>query len=239
MRSVATPEPVAPSRRLRSAAQAERERLQRELGRAEERLAAIRSEHERLLAIAERLRHRLALLAQLAYDEEEDSPIRVSESRLREQNLGSRQGEFAAPLGYLRGADIRVVAVRLLAATPSATGPIHYGRWYELLREAGYGVAGRDPLASFLTQVGRSPVVERAGEPGMYVLDIDVPGRLRERLGLLGEELVQLHEGQQTFEEIASARERRAELTSEYARLERALEEAIDALGLIGTGGEA
>jgi len=66
----------------------------------------------------------------------------------------------------------------------------------------------------------------------MYALDLDAPARLRHRLHVLRRELVALHEGQQTIEEIASVRERRGELTKEYSRVERALEEALEAFGV-------
>jgi len=58
----------------------------------------------------------------------------------------------------------------------------------------------------------------------MYALDLDAVAQLRERPRRLHDELLALHRGQQTIEEIASARERRAELTAESARVERALE---------------
>jgi hypothetical protein len=75
-------------------------------------------------------------------------------------------------------------------------------------------------------------VVHRAGERGLYALDLDAPRRLSERLHKLHAELVGLHQGQQTIEAIATVRSRRAELTSEYAKVERELEEAATALGL-------
>jgi hypothetical protein len=133
--------------------------------------------------------------------------------------------------GYLRGADIRITAVRVLAATENPATPIHYVDWYKLVVDAGYGVAGRDPLASFLTQIGRSPLVGRAGERGLYALDLDAPRRLRERLHALHHELVGLHEGQQTIDEIATVAARRADLTASVVGVERELEEALASLG--------
>jgi hypothetical protein len=50
--------------------------------------------------------------------------------------------------------------------------PIHYRAWYELLLEEGVTATGKDPLATFLTQITRSPVVARvAGASGIYQLD--------------------------------------------------------------------
>jgi hypothetical protein len=231
---MATPEPLAPSKRLRSAALAERDRLLRDLDRTDKRISALRSD----LAEAERnagdIRRQLALLAQLAHDEEQDSAFPVQRSlRAVEPAIGAAATEYEAPpRGYLRGADIRVAAVRILASTENPARPIHYGEWYDLLTQAGYGVAGRDPQATFLTQVGRSPLVKHTGERGFYALDLDAPRRLSERLHELHTELAGLHQGQQTIEAIATVRERRAELTSEYAKVERELEEAAIALGL-------
>jgi hypothetical protein len=231
---MATPEPLSPSKRLRSAALAEREKLRRDLDRTEKRISALRDE----LAEAERsagdIRRQLALLAQLAHDEEQDSPFPVQGGlRAVEPSPDEATPEYQTPAhGYLRGADIRLAAVRIIASTENPTRPIHYGEWYDLLTDAGYGVAGRDPQATFLTQIGRSPLVNRAGERGFYALDLDAPRRLSAQLHALHAELVGLHQGQQTIEAIATLRERRADLTSEYARVERELEEAAMALGL-------
>ena len=231
---MATPEPLAPSKRLRSAALAERDRLRRDLDRTDKRISALHNE----LAEAERnasdIRRQLALLAQLAHDEERDSPFPAQRSlRAVEPALEDAVSEYQTPRhGYLRGADIRVAAVRILASTENPAKPIHYGEWYGLLTQAGYGVGGRDPQATFLTQVGRSPIVKHTGERGFYALDLDAPRRLSEQLQSLHAELVGLHQGQQTIEAIATVRERRAELTSEYAKVERELEEAATALGL-------
>lgn len=98
--------------------------------------------------------------------------------------------------------------------------------------ESGHGIAGHDPQASFLTQIGRSPVVRRATERGLYALDIEAPRHLRERLHLLHQELARLHEGQQTIEEIATVATRRAELTREASDAERDLQEALTSLSV-------
>jgi len=224
---VATPEPVQPSRRLQQAAAAERTRLQRD---REQALREAKSLRDRLDEVEQRRRgieQRLALLNQLAGlgeglagEAPEDNVIAFPEAAAEPPN------------GYLRGAFIRVIAVRLLAAMTAPGQTIHYTDWYQLVVDAGYGVSGKDPVASFLTQVSRSPVVVRGDQPGVYLLDLSVPERLRTRLDELNGELLALHHGQQTIEAITSARERRAELVGEISRVERALEEAIDALGL-------
>jgi hypothetical protein len=62
----------------------------------------------------------------------------------------------------LRGAELRDVAVRILMQRCSDE-PVHYREWFVWVREAGYQVSGKDPLASFLAQITRSPDVERVG----------------------------------------------------------------------------
>lgn len=62
--------------------------------------------------------------------------------------------------GELGGRRLRELAVELLRARKGSGAAVHYTEWYELLRETGARVAGKDPLATFLTQVSRSPDVE-------------------------------------------------------------------------------
>jgi hypothetical protein len=213
------------SSRLSAAATAERERLEREVTRVERRAADAAADLQRLVNEQQALRERLELLDRLA-----PPPPVQEELSLEEDELTEPPPE--PPNGYLRGARIRTVAVHLLAASVAADAAIHYADWFALLERAGFGVAGKDPVAAFLTQLTRSPVVEKAGGPGQYRLDLSAPNDLQRKLRYLQEELRQLHAGQQTLEAIASARERRTELTAELARTERALEEAVAALGV-------
>jgi hypothetical protein len=222
-RAMATPEPVAPSRRLAQAAAAERARLESELAIAEQEVTGLRKRIENVEKQASTIRQRLQLLDQLGATDAK-APSRTARPRLVPP-------EREPANGWLRGAAIRQAAVRILAASANPHREIHYMNWLELLYEAGYAIPGRDPAATFLTQLGRSPVVVRADQPGTYVLDLKSPMRLRESLMALNEELLALHHGQQTIEQIASARDRRTELISEIARVERNLEEALAAIG--------
>src|SRR5262245_45431782 len=113
---MATPENTAPSRRLRSAAGAERQRLRRRLEKVERQIARLRGD---LLAAEQRaamIRKQVALLGQLTY---EDGTSAFPEQR-RLRPVPELAEEIPAPstptLGYLRGAEIRVAAVRVLAA---------------------------------------------------------------------------------------------------------------------------
>jgi hypothetical protein len=70
----------------------------------------------------------------------------------------------------LRGPRLERVAIELLMGR-DGDDAIHYRDWFSLLRAAGYHVSGKDPLATFLTQINRAEAVERVGQrTGMYRL---------------------------------------------------------------------
>lgn len=71
----------------------------------------------------------------------------------------------------LRGERLREVALEVLQRLTATGDPIHYRAWFEALVEAGYRVFGRDPLATFLTQITRIDGVEGVGRrSGLYRL---------------------------------------------------------------------
>lgn len=63
----------------------------------------------------------------------------------------------------LRGRRLEEVALRVLAEERGSEAEVHYQEWFELLREHGHLVAGKEPLNTFLTQINRSEAVERVG----------------------------------------------------------------------------
>ncbi len=130
----------------------------------------------------------------------------------------------------LRGPAIRTAAVQVLISQPEHIEAIHYRRWYELMLEAGYSVAGKEPLAVFLTQVSRSPVVRKTTEPGMYEVDRQAPLSIRQRLERLHGELRELTVGTEPAVDLASVRARRHELDLAISQQEKALEEALRVL---------
>lgn len=86
------------------------------------------------------------------------------DSQLRLEQLDSRLG----------GQRLQEIAVQVLADQNPGGGPIHYKDWYRLLREAGYVVSGKDPQATFLSSVSRSPHVRSVGNrSGLYVVADD------------------------------------------------------------------
>lgn len=73
--------------------------------------------------------------------------------------------------GELRGQRLREIAVELLREKRGVGTVIHYRDWYELILQAGGKVSGKDPIASFLTQIARSPSVESVRpRSGLYRL---------------------------------------------------------------------
>ncbi len=73
----------------------------------------------------------------------------------------------------LRGERLREVALDVLQRLSTSGDPVHYRIWFEALVESGYRVIGKDPLATFLTQVSRIDRVERIGRrSGLYRLRV-------------------------------------------------------------------
>jgi len=72
----------------------------------------------------------------------------------------------------LRGERLREVALEVLQRLSASSGdPVHYRIWFDALVHSGYRILGRDPLASFLTQITRIDKVESVGRrSGLYRL---------------------------------------------------------------------
>ena len=79
---MATPERLAPSRRLQGAGTAERDRLGRELGRLDAKAQELRAGLDQIEATRAELRDQLSLLARLAHSTE-DSPFPLRARHLR------------------------------------------------------------------------------------------------------------------------------------------------------------
>jgi hypothetical protein len=224
---MATPDPWTPSRRIRSAAAAERDRVERELTRLADHERQLAQEMDRTRESREVLEHELGVLEQLA-------DARAATSRLplpstRRLQVVSEPDE-AGPAGatMLRGAQVRETAVRVLAGSGHTDRAVHYRTWFDLLRQRGFLPAGKDPLATFLTQIGRSPAVRRSTEPGVYSLDLTFPDHASARLARLKAELEQVRTlpGDATVEDLARSREHSSRLQAEIQSLERSLAEA-------------
>jgi hypothetical protein len=159
--------------RLVTAAIAERRRIRAVLERIRDKRAELETKLEALNVEETELHEQLLLLNQIApTDDEPELPRRLD-----------------PPKGNaLRGHRIREVAVRLLASSEHPERPIHYQQWYKLFQEAGYDAVGVDPMATFLTQISRSPLIRRNSR-GVYVLDFTAKNRVQARLQAVNTEL--------------------------------------------------
>ncbi len=69
----------------------------------------------------------------------------------------------------LRGQRLRAVAADVLWRHFKAGDVLHYKQWLELVVSEGHRVGGRNPAATFLTQIARIETVERvARRTGLY-----------------------------------------------------------------------
>ena len=205
-----------PSARMRAAAAAECRRVDREIARVDGR--------ERDLL------DRLAVLKQTRADleREREALTRFAGGEPETPSPGER-GLRAVPGGdpvRLRGPRIREQAIRVLAAAEHDGAPIHYRDWYALLRSAGYVSTGQDPLATFLTQVRRSPLVRSTTTKGVYVIDSEVLPRARARMRTLTAQLQSARAPQDAdAEAVRTARDERDATLVEIRRLERDIDE--------------
>lgn len=217
------PPTPTPSPRLLKAAKAEREQLdrhRRELLNARE---SLRAELQRIDGSLEEVDERQTLLDRLV------GPTAGPRPETEDAVAPPAAGEEERAV--LRGPEIRREAVRVLLAHPDRPEALHYREWYVLLQQAGFAVAGKDPLATFLTQLSRSPAVSKSTQAGVYELDRGAAGRLRARREDLQRELRASAATQGLGEEAAALRARRTELNAELGRVEKAMEEVEALLG--------
>jgi hypothetical protein len=225
------PTDFRPSPRLVRAADAERDEIERRRkllgGRRDEILAELAEVEASLATLGERqmLLARLVPTASGTRGAADQPPPSLVDGVAAEQDA-SAGGDDAGEA--LRGPAIRDAAVKVLARS-SAVEAIHYRAWYEMLVAAGYRVAGKDPLAVFLTQITRSPVVRKSTQAGVYALDLEAPIRLRRELASLESQLRQVTTDAVT--DLTTVRERREQVLARIRQAERALAEAERVLG--------
>jgi hypothetical protein len=231
-----------PSSRLLRAAVAEREGLARQRRRLREARSKVLAELQRIDEAMSTLDERELLLERLAPIPPGSSSLaRIADpgaltattaqrpppapSAVESPRGEPRGGEGAESALVLRGPSIRETAVRLLIARGGIEA-LHYRAWFQMLADAGYTVAGKDPLAVFLTQISRSPLVRKSTQSGVYELDVDAPGRLRRKIAHLHAELRDLTTHSSDTADLREIRVRRKELTATIGHAESALEEA-------------
>ena len=215
---------------MRAAAVAEQERAERELGRLRKREQELTQALELVQAQHQALEDQLIVLRRFARgsgESEGHSSAHDGQRRLRVVHHEPQDISDGGEL--LRGAQIRETAVRVLNATPQPDQAVHYRTWFELLRREGYVPAGKDPLATFLTQIARSPLVQRSTAAGMYSLDLQAPRRERARIEELQTRLraASTTPAGATLDEIGRIRAHRTKLTSEVASAERRFAEML------------
>jgi hypothetical protein len=133
---------------------------------------ALDQQYEELLMRLVQHRERADLLQRMADQAREQAD---ADERLLE--------ELAAGLGRacqlrieqldrrLRGHRLREIAIEILAARLQPGQTIHYRQWFSWVEEEGFEIGGKDPLATFLGQIARSPRVASAGRrSGLYML---------------------------------------------------------------------
>jgi hypothetical protein len=167
----------------------------------------------------------------------------LSAAAAERHELARQRGRLLAARDPLRDELARIDAslqeiderTRLLdrgpAGAPRAPAALHYRDWYEAVSAAGFNVAGKDPLAVFLTQISRSPVIRKSTQSGVYELDTTAARRLRGRLERLHEDLRSLAATAGAAPDLAVVRSRRAQIHSEISHVEKSLMEAEELLG--------
>jgi hypothetical protein len=212
---------LRPSTTLRRAALADRSRLERAQERLRGQQETLREELKRLDGELVALDDRISTIDSLLGDVHEAASVPAAAG-------GPSAVGRPAPL---RGAEIRKHAARRFFLTHGSGPSLHYRRWFDLLVADGSEIAGRDPLASLLTNLNRSPVVVRGDEPGTYAIDPRAPERLRAELGERQAELRDL--SRVMGREISPSqrlREHQRDLLSAIGRLEALVSEAEDVL---------
>jgi hypothetical protein len=215
--------PSRVSSRLKRAAAAERVLLAQRRERIERACAGVRTELERLERELADIDEHLALLVRIAPSAGDDAP---PTNRNGDTALHQRPGVARV----LQGPAIRATAVRLLVEREPAVDAIHYRDWYRLLEEHGFAIAGKKPLAVFLSQVSRSPLMRNATSAGVYALDRDAVERLRRELSQLESDLHALTSQSPSRPADGGIQARRRELLLAIGRHERALDEALRGL---------
>jgi hypothetical protein len=137
-------------------------------------VAAAIAERDKLVARLTETQEQERHFDTLATKAREEAAALAASIRDIEETVGlSSQIAICQISEELRGERLREVALEVLRDRAGEGDPIHYRAWFEALVESGYRVTGKDPLATFLTQVSRIDRVERIGRrSGLYRLRV-------------------------------------------------------------------
>jgi hypothetical protein len=135
---------------------------------------AAKAERDHLAARLTEVQERGEHFETLAAEAREEATMLADSIRAIEEVAGlAPQMAMCEISEELRGERLREVALEVLHRLSASGDPVHYRIWFEALVESGYRVIGKDPLATFLTQVSRIDRVERIGRrSGLYRLRV-------------------------------------------------------------------
>jgi hypothetical protein len=132
---------------------------------------AVTREREVVVARLEALREQSRRLHELVDQVDSDAAETARLLRQMDEMLGLAPQLSLDAHGELRGQRLQEIAIQLLREQKGAGVEVHYKEWYDLLVGAGLVVGGKDPLATFLTQIGRAQEVESVRpRSGLYRL---------------------------------------------------------------------
>lgn len=189
--------PASPSAALIRTARSEIERIDRTMVTLEQRRAALLGQLAELDAEVEGYLHRRRLLEELMYVEQATPTTMAITTAER------------MPRRAIKGAELRRVAGQLLWAAQRER-EIHYREWFERVIAEGYAIGGKDPVASFLTNIRDSPAVVRGSTQGHYRLDP----------AALDDTAQQIDETQAEFADLEQSIERAYASTAEQSSIE-------------------
>lgn len=165
-----TPAPSAP---LIRAAQKELDRLARAASELRGRRQALQAQLDELTGELRALEGRRDLLLEVT-----GQPAVPAEDA----------AEDDAPKRVLRGRELRRLAARTLHEW-AGEEPVHYRELYERVLAGGNVLTGKDPAATFLTNLRESPAIVRGAKMGHYRLDRAAEARLAQELAETDAEL--------------------------------------------------
>lgn len=168
---MSTPAPSAP---LIRAAQKELDRLARAAGELRGRRQALQAQLDELTGELKALENRRDLLLEVTG--QPAAPPTADDAH------------DGAPRRVLRGRELRRVAARALHRW-AGEEPVHYRELYERVLADGNVLTGKDPAATFLTNLRESPAIVRGERMGHYRLDRAAEGRLAQELAETDAEL--------------------------------------------------
>jgi hypothetical protein len=192
---------------LQRAARQERARIAAERTRIQDRIGQLRAELDSLVRV----------------DRDLNDQARLLDEVMARDTLAVSDSEKVV----LRGAALREQALQVLVTRVGIRQVIGYRDWYRLVREAGFIVLAKRPIASFLTTVSRSPLVRKGTEPGTYYIEPGVADDLRQELAEHRAELrdLEVHLASRPSRESPLQRHR-LNLMATVRRLERQVAEA-------------